>query len=339
MKKIIIIVSCLLLVLLLAQTGAAQERKAGLTGAAFLKIGVGARQVAMGGATTALTGDVNQMFYNPAGIAMKDQTLQASFTYNKWIADIGHNTAGVSYNFEDIGTVGVGFITFGISGIQAYRDIPTDPSVPPNPAETSTSDTYDYRDMAYQVSFSRYVMDNFALGVTVKGVTQSIDGLSTTAVALDFGSIYNVGVLDWTIAARFNNLGSDMKFYDIAYGLPLEFSIGTAMVPIKTGDSKFMVAVDATKPQDGPLYFFSGIEYSFMNMFALRGGYKFNYSGTSETPGLGTLAVNNTIEGLSLGAGVAYEFDGGSTIGVDYSFTQMSLLDNVHRFTLRFGMK
>ena len=339
MKKIIIIVSCLLLVLLLAQTGAAQERKAGLTGAAFLKIGVGARQVAMGGATTALTGDVNQMFYNPAGIAMKDQTLQASFTYNKWIADIGHNTAGISYNFEDIGTVGVGFITFGLSGIPAYRDIPTDPSVPPNPAETLTSDTYDYRDMAYQVSFSRYVMDNFALGVTVKGVTQSIDGLSTTAVALDFGSIYNVGVLDWTIAARFNNLGSDMKFYDITYGLPLEFSIGTAMVPIKTGDSKFMVAVDATKPQDGPLYFFSGIEYSFMNMFALRGGYKFNYSGTSETPGLGTLAVNNTIEGLSLGAGVAYEFDGGSTIGVDYSFTQMSLLDNVHRFTLRFGMK
>jgi hypothetical protein len=339
MKKIIIIVSCLLLVLLLAQTGAAQERKAGLTGAAFLKIGVGARQVAMGGATTALTGDVNQMFYNPAGIAMKDQTLQASFTYNKWIADIGHNTAGISYNFEDIGTVGVGFITFGLSGIPAYRDIPTDPSVPPNPAETLTSDTYDYRDMAYQVSFSRYVMDNFALGVTVKGVTQSIDGLSTTAVALDFGSIYNVGVLDWTIAARFNNLGSDMKFYDIAYGLPLEFSIGTAMVPIKTGDSKFMVAVDATKPQDGPLYFFSGIEYSFMNMFALRGGYKFNYSGTSETPGLGTLAVNNTIEGLSLGAGVAYEFDGGSTVGVDYSFTQMSLLDNVHRFTLRFGMK
>ncbi len=59
--------------------------------------------------------------------------------------------------------------------------------------------------------------------------------------------------------------------------LPLEFSIGTAMVPIKTGDSRFMVAVDATKPQDGPLYFFSGVEYSFMNMFALRGGYKFNY--------------------------------------------------------------
>ena len=51
------------------------------------------------------------------------------------------------------------------------------------------------------------------------------------------------------------------------------------------------MAVDATKPQDGPLYFFSGLEYSFMNMFALRGGYKFNYSGTSETPGRDTAPV------------------------------------------------
>lgn len=339
MKKTIIIVSCLLLVLLLAQTGVAQDRKAGLTGAAFLKIGVGARQVAMGGATTALTGDVNQMFYNPAGIAMKDQMLQASFTYNKWIADIGHNSAAVSYNLEDIGTIGAGFITFGLSGIPAFRDIPTDPSVPPNPAENLTTDSYDYRDMAYQVSFSRYVMDNLALGVTLKGVTESIDGQSTTGYAMDFGSVYSVGVLDWTIAARFNNLGSDLKYYDIAFGLPLEFSIGTAMVPVKSGDSKVMVAMDATKPQDGPLYFFGGIEYSFMNMLAIRGGYKFNYSGTNETPGLGTFAVNNTIEGFSLGAGFQYDLEGTGTIGVDYSFTQMSLLDNVHRFTLKFGMK
>ena len=339
MKKIIIVVSCLLLVLLLAQTGAAQERKAGLTGAAFLKVGVGARQVAMGTATTALTGDVNQMFYNPAGIAMKDEKLQASFSYNKWIADIGHNSAAVSYNFEDIGTIGVGFITFGLSGIAADRDIPVDPALAPFQIETLNSSTYDYRDMAYQVTFSRWVISNLALGVTVRGVTEKIDGMSTTAVALDFGSVYNVGVLDWTIAARFNNLGSDMKYYDIAFGLPLQFSIGTAMVPIKAGDSKILVAVDATKPQDGPLYFFSGIEYSFMDMFALRGGYKFNYSGTSETPGLGTLAVNSTIEGLSLGAGVQYELEGTGIIGVDYSFTQMNLLDNVHRFTLRFGMK
>ena len=59
--------------------------------------------------------------------------------------------------------------------------------------------------------------------------------MSATAFALDFGSVYNIGVLDWTIAARFNNLGSDLKFYDIAFALPMQFTIGTAMVPFKAG--------------------------------------------------------------------------------------------------------
>ena len=185
MKSLSVLLICLLAVLLVAQPGAAQDRKAGLTGAAFLKVGVGARNVALGTAVTALAGDVNQMFYNPAGIAMKDQTLQASFTYNKWIADINHNAAAVSYNLEGVGTIGVGFIMFGLSDIEANRDIPVDPGLAPFQVETNTAATYDYKDIAYQVSFSRYVIENLALGITVKGVSQSIDGESVGAFAVD----------------------------------------------------------------------------------------------------------------------------------------------------------
>jgi hypothetical protein len=278
------------------------------------------------------------MFYNPAGIALKDEMLQASFTYNKWIADIGHNSAAVSYNIRDVGTIGFGFITFGLSGIEAARDIPVDPGLVQYQTDPNTSSTYDYRDIAYQVTFSRYVMDKLALGITLKGISQTIDGVGANAFAVDFGSVYHVGVLDWTIAARFNNLGSDLKFYDIAAPLPLQFSIGTALSPYKYDKFNLMVALDATKPQDGPLYLFSGVEISFMDMIALRGGYKFNYSGTSETPGTGIPAVNTTIEGLSAGAGVRTTM-GAYQIGVDYSYTQMDILKAAHRFTLNLGWK
>ncbi len=229
MKSFRILLICLLAVLLVAQTGVAQNRKAGLTGAAFLKVGVGARNVALGTAVTALSSDVTQMFYNPAGIALKDQQLQASFTYNKWIADIGHSAAAVSYNLEGIGTIGVGFITFGLSGIEAIRDIPVDPGLVQFQIDNNTSTTYDYRDVAYQLTFSRYVIDQLALGITVKGVSQTIDGEGASAFAVDFGSVYHIGVLDWTIAARFNNLGSDLQYYDIASPLPMQFTIGTAL--------------------------------------------------------------------------------------------------------------
>jgi hypothetical protein len=338
MKTLQHVMVCILAMLFLMQDAYSQDRKAGLTGAAFLKVGVGARAVAMGSAVTGLAHDVNQMFYNPAGMALTEETWQASFSYNKWIADIGHNSAAAAYNFEGVGTIGIGFISFGLSDIPAVRDIPRDPAAIPAQIDFLTSTTYDYLDLAYQVTFSRYVMDQLALGITIKGVSQKIDDQTASAFAIDFGSLYHVGVLNWTIAARFNNLGSDLKFYDIAAPLPLQFTIGTALSPWSTEGAKLMIAMDATKPQDGPLYIFSGAELSFMDMIALRAGYKLNYSGTDETIAKNTPAINSTIEGLSLGAGVWTSLQG-FNVGVDYSYTQMDLLDSAHRFTLRVGMK
>ncbi|MBI3578383.1 MAG: PorV/PorQ family protein [Ignavibacteriales bacterium] len=338
MKTINFVRCALIMVLCVAQLGFAQQRKSGLTGAAFLKVGVGARAVGMGSAVTALPHDVNQMFWNPAGIALTDEKMQASFSYNKWIAKINHNTAAVSYNWEGVGTVGIGFISFGLTGIDADRDIPLDPSLKQFQIETNTSSTYDYSDVAIQLSYARYVIENLSLGASLKYISQTIDGQSVTAVAVDFGSVYHIGILDWTIAARFNNLGSDLKYYDIAFGLPLSFSIGTALSPYHQGDSKFTVAVDAVKPQDGPQYFYSGAEYMYMNMVAVRAGWKLNYSGTDDGGTSSRSAIKNTIEGLSAGAGVSTTL-AGYALRLDYSYTQMDIVDAAHRITLSVGVR
>jgi hypothetical protein len=338
MKTMNTIVRCALVVLLVAVAADAQTNKGGLTGASFLKIDVGAREAALGTAVTALTGDANMIFYNPAGIALKDQMGQASFNYNKWFADLGHNSAALTYNWEGVGTLGVGFVSFGISGITADRDVYSDPVLAAQQTDHNTSATYDYRDMALLVSYSRYVMESFSLGITLKGVFETVDGTTVSAVAVDFGSVYNIGLLDWTIAARFNNLGTDMKYYDIAFGLPMTFSIGTAIVPLKMDEGKLMLSVDAVKAQDGPQYFFAGGEVTVMNMVALRGGYKFNYAGTNDGGTSSRAAIDNTIEGFSAGVGVMAEVSG-VKIGVDYAYTKMNMLDNVHRFSLKLGLK
>ncbi len=72
------VIAFLAVVVLLAvgQVAEAGVRKSGLTGAAFLKIGVGARPVALGSSYTTVTGDVNQLFYNPAGITLADGKSQ-----------------------------------------------------------------------------------------------------------------------------------------------------------------------------------------------------------------------------------------------------------------------
>ncbi|MDZ7260995.1 MAG: hypothetical protein ONB05_02595, partial [candidate division KSB1 bacterium] len=68
MKFIKTVVVTLILLLITASFSLAELRKPGITGAAFLKIGVGARMVALGSAATTIYGDPNAIFWNPAGI-------------------------------------------------------------------------------------------------------------------------------------------------------------------------------------------------------------------------------------------------------------------------------
>jgi hypothetical protein len=346
MRRIsIVLLTAVLLLSLCAPSADAQTRKAGINSAAFLKVGVGARQVAIGSAVTSLTGDATNMFWNPAGSALKDESMQASFTHNNWIAGLNQEALAVTYKLEDIGTIGIGFMTFGINGITADRDYGyTDPLLHSQEIDVSGTSTYDYQDLLLQATYSRYITDGLSLGASVKYINEKIDDQSASAIAFDLGSVYNIGVLGWTIGARINNLGTDIKYYDYASPIPLTFSIGTSLTPIEGNFASVMVALDAVKPQDGQQYYYGGTEIGFQKMFFLRAGWKFNYSwfgligsgiddgSTQRSP------IATSLERGSLGAGVKVPFDG-YVIAFDYAYTVFSALNDVHRFSIRFAMK
>lgn len=283
---------------------------------------------------------MNQIFWNPAGIALENEELQASFSYNRWLGDLKHNAGAVSYKLKDIGTFGIGVIVFGVSDIPADRDIYDAPDLKPFQIDQSTSATYNYRDISVGLSYARYFFDRLALGATVKLVTETIDDQTVSAIAVDFGSIYKIGFADWQIGARLQNLGSDFKYYDIAYNLPLTFSIGTSIKPVQDKEKMnyLMISVDGVKMQDGPQYVFAGAEFAFQNLISLRAGWKFNYSGTA-TVGTSTRPeTSSTLEGLSVGAGVNATVEE-YNVKVDYAFTKMDAFNDVHRVTVHFGMK
>jgi len=330
-----------LILLLIALTAlpAEAQRKAGRNAAAFLEVGVGARAVALGSATTSMANDANQIFWNPAGTALQsDQKVSAAFSYASWIADIDYGAFAVGYNVQNLGTLTLGAQFFGLSDIPANRQNGfEDPILQDLVTDTNTSATFNYLDLAVSASFSRYFFDRLSLGATFKVINESIDGESASAIAFDFGSVYHVGIAGWQIAARLNNLGTDMTFFNQENPLPLNFSVGTSIYPVNTERTRLMLSVDATKPQDSRQLIFSGAELSFYDLLFLRAGYKFNYSGaeddgTSERP-----AIDTSIEGVSLGGGLQYGVSG-YAIAIDYAFTQMDLLDNVHRFSLRIGL-
>lgn len=344
-SKCLGIVIALLVLGMAVQTADAQTRKSGVNSAAFLKVGVGARQIALGSAATSFTGDVSNMFWNPAGIALQNETMQASFTHNNWIAGLKQEVGSVSYNLADIGTIGVGFMTFGINDIPADRDFGyTDPQLHALEIDQVGASSYDYQDLLAQVTFSRYITDNLSLGVSAKYVSEKIDDQTATAIAFDLGSVYSLGFVGWNIGARINNLGSDMKFYDYAAPIPLTFSIGTSMTPITFGESSIMLAMDLVKPQDGQQYYFTGMEVNLEKMFFVRAGWKFNYSyfgligsaidgGTSQRS-----PITTSLEKGSFGGGARVPLED-YVIGFDYAYTVFTSLDAVHRFTISLAVK
>ncbi|MDP7447898.1 MAG: UPF0164 family protein, partial [Candidatus Latescibacteria bacterium] len=135
-------------------------RKSGLTGAAFLKIGVGARAAGLGSAYTTVTNDATQMFWNPAGIAI-ERGMQATLNHNQWIADLSHTAVGVTRKFGSLGTIGIGVVSLGLSGIDSDRDIVPSFIEDFEPFDTN-SGSYDYSDLAFGVSWARQVTDKLA---------------------------------------------------------------------------------------------------------------------------------------------------------------------------------
>lgn len=322
----------------------AQIRKAGITGAAFLKIGVGARATALGSAYTTVPEDVNQMFWNPAGIALSRGATQVAYTYNDWIAGLAHHAFGVARDFGDLGTFGFGLINLSLSDIDSDRDtIPAFLDATYTGARDTGTGNYDYSDMALQVTWARKFTDKLALGLTGKIIRQDIDDVTASAFALDAGAIYHIGYKGARVGARLNNLGSDLEFFTIGASLPLVFSVGAAIDIWEDPDQRYKVTIlaDATKPQDGEQLLFSAAEVDVLDYLVLRGGYKFNYSGVTddkidEVTG-NKVSAPRTEEGITLGAGIDIPWSSYNTT-LDYAYTDFGILNSVHRFSLRINL-
>ena len=67
--------------------------KVGTTAAQFLKIGVGARAIGMGGAQTGVTGDISAIYWNPAALSRMNINSELMFNHVKWLADINFDFA------------------------------------------------------------------------------------------------------------------------------------------------------------------------------------------------------------------------------------------------------
>ncbi len=332
MQKIKYLAAFVTVILLISSvTAFAQDTKTGLTGASFLKIGVGARQVALGSAVTTLQNDPSMMFWNPAGIS--SEKTRISFSHNEWLLALTHDAVAATFHIDGIGTIGAGLIYIGEGDIIANRDVAPTADLSDLQADQATGANYSFYDLAANISIARQFTDKLVLGASIKLIREKIDDLSATAIAGDFGVIYNTGWKNLTFGARLTNLGGDLEYFQFGAPIPLTFAIGASFDIASEEGNKLTTFLDATKPQDSPQLYFGGMEWEVLEKISVRAGYKFGFSGSRDSFG-----TKHTDEGASFGAGLVFPWSSNVNPRIDYTYTDFDVLDSTHRlsFTVSF---
>lgn len=329
----------------LGTTGAAtaQATKFAQAGMAFLKIDVDSRVAAMGGTQIGGLGNANMAFTNPAGLASV-QGLEVSASLVDWIADIQMYGISAAYNLGNIGTFGVNIVSMDYGDLRRTR--PWQGGDNPTLRDQGFIDegTFSPTEIAVGISYARRITSEFFIGGNLRFAEQNLGdveiidaftgGISNTSnslsnVIFDFGTVYYPGFRDLRFGVSFRNFSNQNDYFEQRFELPLTLDFGMAMDLLKlSGDtnesSSLTLAVDWVHPRDFEERLHVGMEYAFMDMLYLRGGYKFNYDEESVTAGLG----------------VQYIADAGFGVKADYAYAAFGeFFGNVNRFTVSILMK
>ena len=301
--------------------------------AQFLEIGVGAHAGAMGHAFTARTDDAGSVFWNPAGLA--DAGKYSLYLSNStWPADISLGSMAISGKFGRLGT-------FAISTLYLQTD---DMEITTLEDYDGTGEYFSISNSCLGLSYARFLTDRVSIGITGKIVQEKYLGYGYSTWAIDLGTMYRTdfhslkigmsilhfGIGDIQFDGDYTDYSNDVSYKILEddtddstmvfekYSLPVNFRVGISIDIFNQGPHQLTIATDMIHPNNNLEQYNIGLEYSINNMVYLRTGYRF---GLDEG-------------GLSFGGGASLNAMGFGNVKVDYSYSDLGILTNSHRFSL-----
>ncbi|GAB6283207.1 MAG: hypothetical protein STSR0008_19650 [Ignavibacterium sp.] len=306
----------------------------------FLAIGVGGRPLGMGGAFTALANDVTAGYYNPAGLAHLNYP-QISLMHDERFGNlVNYNYVAVAIPYGKDVSFGLSVIRLGIDGIPDTRNALVDENGNPINDINNPSARIDYskvkefsnQDWAFLLTYSKRHSEKFFYGANVKVIRRDIAEYDATGIGFDIGALYlptqrlflgaNIQDVTTTLVAwntGRNELISPTLKVGGAYLLNF---LGGNVYPAIDLDIRFENRKYASQFNIGPVSFdpHFGIEYSYKNVVAVRGGY-------------------NDVKQFTIGAGIKLP-----KLNIDYSFARFNYseeerLDDTHRISVTFTLE
>jgi hypothetical protein len=271
--------------------------------AEFLRIPVGARAQAMGGAYVALANDASAPHWNPAGLANREARWQIGASFVQMFNNLAqHQFLGVSYEFSPNTVAGLSWVHLGIGDIPRYASLQgTRFDRILNPALRSDGKPKGFfadSEDAVFVTFS-HALDlrllfgggltpaaipaRLAFGLNMKLIHQRLDIYRGIGQGLDAGVIFEIlGIGDEKTIRRRIAVGmnvSDLASSAMSWntptalreGLPVRLALGVAYqewLPWVLG----RLTLSAARQTDRQDVLALGGEYEIRNVVFLRGG-------------------------------------------------------------------
>ncbi len=304
-------------------------QRAGISAFQFLKIGVGARAVAMGESFVAVANDASALYWNPAGLVQfPDNELLASHT--EYVVDIKHDYLGATFHLTSSDALGIAFSSLHMEDMEITTEA----------QPFGTGRYFAFGDIALGLTYARKMTDQFSFGATVRYVEETLDVLKMRSVMVDLGTYYWTGLGSARFAVVISNFGSDVapkgtvtQFNGTpvssfqSFTLPTVFKLGFAIDPVLNDEQRLTTSIQLTHPNDNAENLRLGAEYGWQNTLFLRGGLK-------RTIGQRFLGADETSEeSFTLGAGFRLQTSI-TTIEADYAYANFNVLGSVHRISV-----
>lgn len=306
--------------LFLASSAAALEP--GNTAANFLKVGVGARPVAMGEAYTAISDDAHAVFYNPAGLANLDRQ-EVTMMHNKFFDGVHQQFGAYAYPHWRYGTFAAAFTMLSVQPFDSYTSL------------DQPDGKVAAQDLSIGGAWGRDVpgIKGLSIGVGGKFISSRLASYSAYSGALDGGLLWRQTPADgWSVGLALRNVGSPMTFINEAFHLPVSAHAGVSYrsgVPM-WDDASYTVVGEAVGSRDRDPFGAVGFEFRPVDEFALRAGWRQNLdSGIGVSAGIGFRSLEK-----------GFVADWFPELALDYAFVDAGKLDYTHRISVsfRFGV-
>jgi fibronectin type 3 domain-containing protein len=274
------------------------------SGADFLRIEAGARGAALGRSYAALASDANALSWNPAGLGFLKRA-EASYLRLDYLADTAYNYGALALPLRagngKIG-LGAGIITLGAPSFDSTMGV-----APPA----------SFSDLAGILGFA-YGTRRLSLGVDGKYLLRDVGGVKGTGWSFDAGVMARPGAR-WSLGLVGNHLGPPVRFGASKEPLPASLRLGAAWTFLETPEHAVRATVDQAVVFSSLTYRAGGgLEYTFHELFALRGGFAGDHDRRDPTAGAG----------LNL-----------DVFQVDYAYLPYGKIGTTHRLSaiVRFG--